>query len=50
MMTRERCGRKRVVSLKVMSWNLKGLNTTKDLQLSGFLAKNPTQDSPETRQ
>jgi hypothetical protein len=50
MMTREECGRKRVVSLKVTSWNLKGLNTTKDLWLSGFLGKNPTEDSPDTRQ
>jgi len=39
-----------VVSLKVASWNLKGLNTTKDLWISGFPAKNQTQDSPETGQ
>jgi hypothetical protein len=32
-----------VVSLKVTSWNLKGLNTTKDLRISGFPAKNPIQ-------
>jgi hypothetical protein len=39
-----------VVSLKVTSWDLKGLNTTKDLWISDFPAKNPTQDSPETGQ
>jgi hypothetical protein len=30
-------------------WNLEGLNTTKDLWTTGFPAKYPTQDSPETR-
>jgi hypothetical protein len=38
-----------LVSLKVTSWNLEGLNTTKDLWTAGFPAKNTIQDSPEKR-